>query len=437
MSADKGSRCVVPFKAKITTFSQCDAGTQPVRNSVGDITKCEICPARTINSRCSATECTTCPKGTSPNAARTECLCPGNSVIEQDSYAVCTACPKGSTKLDNRSCKCPKYMFYQAPFYPRCGCRPQTKFVSGNCVPCTAAEIADPNGPCRTCNIDHFFDSIIMECVPCPSGTEKKFLGNAETCKPCSITHYTAVGDKKCGCPLGQEEKDNKCVPCALGTAGGYMGCTKCTGTQYSDEVGLLECKTCSDYRGIPGSNTPQTTCPPPIKCQTGAFEKWGKCECKDDFVIDQSSGLLKCVACPPKSHLTRRFQETKCKCEAGMTFGGNGKCKVCAPGKEPYRYAECRKCRKNYYKAPGMNYCKPCPEGSYNVIKGSRKCVKCPRWKFVTKKGTCGRCKPGFRVLNGLCIACVNSVSRGGISAYCGICPSALKPNKKKSRCI
>lgn len=174
-----------------------------------------------------------------------------------------------------------------------------------------------------------------------------------------------------------------------------------------------------------------QTKCPP--KCPSNQMDGIGACKCKPEYVNKGTKKKPVGKTCPPDMV---KDSSTKCRCaKCGQTFK-NGKCVPCPKGHASYGFA-CSKCSKNMIPKADKCYCETCPIGTYTLLSGSAKCIKCKKGEYVTKKSTCDKCKPGFRVLNGECVRCdQNKVNSGGDMAFCIPCWDK-KASADGSKCI
>lgn len=416
----------------------CPPGTEPVQ---GDVRNCKKCPDGTYNDRWSTTQCAECPASEfpdyeqvlKPNANRDACACPKDSIVSKDILGICENCPAGTTKFDEKTCRCPPGMLLDGS---TCKCKIYFKAVGKLCLPCSKAELASSragNNICGLCERGFYYNKIAGDCQQCPNGTITYRPNDLTTCERDKYAYFDENGIIRCK-PGSEPASRGICRPCPIGTASvSYLSrCDNCGEQFYSDVPGLRTCKLCPKGQRY-SRRRKQTACPP--LCHANAEGRDGKCVCLKNFYREDSSNGIKCVPCPPNEVRSDYANERKCICKDGY-WRKKGKCVECPPGSSGTN-GYCNKCQVNTI-APrgGMTNCRPCPPGAYSIFEGGTRCTRCAAGQFVTKAGGCGKCAPGFRVRNGECVACVDSVSEGGDAAYCRPCPRGKIPGADGRTC-
>ena len=294
-------------------------------------------------------------------------------------------------------------------------------------------------------------------CRPCPYGTFQS-RKNKYACRPCPLNSISNPGSvactkcpegtdpnkhqSKCICGPGYQKVDGKCVKCEAGkfSIGGRSAyCIDCKDGTYQPKRGRSKCLTCpADTFSGRGAKECFT-------CAEGKeFSEYNKnCEkCKAGFFFDSYDGCIKCrlnyykpdpgngpcLPCPVNTHSNPGA--TFCKpCPLGTVLFKNGECGSCEPGWFWDRYSqECLLCGFNQF-APYKNVktsCYDCSSKEF-ALRGSTKCVSCPKHTFLNEKGECKECPLGsVHMRFGLsCSKCeANHFSRGDMG-YCENCPS------------
>lgn len=427
----------------------CPPGTEPFR---GNVTDCRKCPIGLVNDRVSVTPCAEClpfayPPYTQilkPNAARDVCACPSNQVLSQSDDNSCESCPPNAKKASETQCVCPRG---QRLVGKECRCFFKRKSVGSKCVPCTAEEVKQSrtkrdeanSNTCNLCKQGYYRNSKAKSCKKCPRGFTTYGQNDRQKCVKCKESYRDNQGRLTCGCKPGHRFiRPGVCRACPVGLAldKRYNTCEPCGERFYGDVAGLSKCKLCPVGRRYSQRHR-QTSCPP--ACPPNASLDFSQCVCDTKFIRKPSpskTSPFTCVRCPAGEQ--RYYNLRRCDCAPGTgRRQSDNKCVACPRGSFGEE-GRCRKCEVNTI-APkrGMTKCTSCPVGSYSIFKGGFRCVKCPAGSYVTKKGNCGKCAPGFRVRNGECIACVDSVSNGGDASFCTPCPSGKVPAADGQSCV
>lgn len=427
-AADGAMRCVTIDNGSDII---CPSGTE--KNG----TECVSCPTGTVNMNNSQTECKLCRNGLIPSEENDRCVCPVGQIIDIGGKG-CKKCPARSIKINETACRCKSPFISVNDDFLECACPYHFRRSGSNCVACNGRQLAQSVNlhtlDCTLCPEDTIFNPKSGKCDKCPPGTKTPFGKMVDSCKPCKNT-FMRSGVLNCGCGPGTSLRGNACKKCPPGTASNNpFGCDECYAPQFSDVAGLQFCKKCPKGQRYDPSGTAQKKCPPPCPANSkpGAFE----CECNNHSVEKRVRGkLTACNRCPGKQRADTFRQ--KCVCKKGFSVEGE-KCKKCPAGTFSRKGLKCKQCNeRSFNKGRGNRICERCRPGSFSVFTGGKKCVFCKKGSFITKKGGCGRCKPGFRVLNGRCVKCINSISSGGNVAFCAPCKSGMVLNKNNSRCM
>lgn len=449
---ETSSRCVPACKPGEKCHS-CPAGMQPKRAGFMPRrkVKCVACPKGTVNTGKSVSACAECPSDLVANADGTACVCPKKLVRSPiakpyEGEKACYRCPKGSKKADDNTCRCEDDAFQWSkrehqigPFeftIGECRCKPLTILKDGSCTPCPQKlldkVLAGNSNPliCNHCPTGQMFNAKRATCEPCPEGTTVK--PGFEKCVAC--TEETR-GQPGCACAPGEELLYGKCKKCFWGKAvnGTYLnGCEYCAPGTFSDEFGLQECKVCPPKQRYAVSRG-WRRCPP--VCRPNTEVRDGECKCMAGYrmVGGQFRNPI-CEKCP--GELMAYDGSRSCGCPTGHVIVNN-KCVQCAAGTE-VQDGLCAPCRRNFI-APvaGTEKCERCGEGSFFNSIGGTKCITCAKGEFVTPTGGCKSCKPGFRVRNGKCVKCVDSVSDGGNVSWCKPCKNGKVPAADGGSCV
>ena len=298
-------------------------------------------------------------------------------------------------------------------------------------------------GVCRACPRGTFQSKKIKyACRPCPLNSISK--AGSVACTKCPEGTNPNKHQSKCICGPGYQKVGRKCVQCKAGTyseGGRYAFCNDCSSGMYQPKRGQSECLTCPAEM-FSGRGAKEC-----FKCAED--EKFNmsdmKCEkCKAGFYFQDYSGCTECetnrykpdpgngpcLPCPINTHSER-----------GAKF-----CKPCPPGTVPFKNGECGSFEAGSFfaKFDPDSSCKPCGYNQFTpyrntktscyscsdkefALKGSTKCVSCPKHTFLNKKGECKECPLGsVHMKNDLsCYKCeANQFSRGDME-YCENCPS------------
>lgn len=427
VSVDSGLRCA----EEVSEGNNCPIGTE--RNGF----RCVPCPNGTVRVKTVQKTCVRCRNGFVPSAKKTRCVCPSHKIIDKRTKK-CIECPERSVRVNKTTCRCELPFINLRDRILRCVCPFHSRRKGLNCVACSERELAQSvkrrPGDCTLCRKDKIFNPATGKCDNCPTGTESPFGRIARKCRRCK-PRFKRNGVFKCGCPKGSIIRNNKCRKCPPGTASNRLnGCDDCFAPFFSDVPGLRFCKRCPKGQRHTTTGGRQKKCPSPCPAnsKTDGFE----CECNSRFIEKRVNGkLVACTRCPRGSKAD--VFHLNCVCKKGFALLGK-KCKKCPVGSFSSDGLRCKQCdERSFSRGRGNPKCNKCRPGAFSLLTGGKKCIFCKKGSFITRKGNCGRCKPGFRVRNGRCVKCINSVSSGGDVGYCVPCRSGMVPNKNNSRCM
>lgn len=397
-----GRTACAPLSNNSTSLSVCPPGSG--RKSTQK--KCTPCPSGTASVRNSVTECVVCRGDLIPSPQGRSCMCPKNLVIRQDDPGSCTKCPPGIKVSGRKDCACPNGKFFFSRYSTSaCRCKPFTKENgSGLCVPCTENDLRgrDAQYDCNLCEAGYVFDSKKERCVRCANGYFSE-LGD-KTCRRCPLTYVDKTGRTRCNCRPGTVLRKGECRPCPRGTYSGKAGerCASCRPGFFSNKPGQTRCEICPKRQRY-SSSYGDKNCPP--LCPSDARVTKNACVCNKQPILEEQGSKNRCVWCP-----------------AGTWISFTRNCEECESGLIP---------RKD------QSGCMFCPEGTFSIKRRSTKCLRCPEGTYHKLSGGCGRCRPGFRVRNGKCVACIDSVNTGGDLSYCVPCENGTMPSSDKSTCV
>lgn len=428
MPSPDRSSCIANCLPGSPGCSACPPGSERAKSGGG----CTKCASGKVNRFNSLTPCGDCPRHLVGNANSDSCIC-RNGMVRAPWGTCVKKCPRNTISDGNGSCKClGRKIFVDNG----CNCRPGERKAGDDCVPCNSTEIATSN-KCTPCERDMSFDLVKRVCVPCPAGMVQDERALAKNCVPCLATHTTKYGNLICGCPPGTRWSVSKCVKCPAGTALDGSTCKECGKKFFSDEEGLSECKLCPEGQQY-SKEAKQRSCPP--KCPPMMTYKKKKCVCGSKFINVGTKDKPVCKSCPSGS--SPNYAGLKCVCDkCGFVLKGS-KCVPCPAGQYTQtvfaRDGKCLTCEKNEIPSDDKCGCQTCMEKTYSLIVGATKCVQCKEGEFVTFENKCGKCDPGFRVRNGVCVKCFDGyVNSGGDMAFCIPCKKGTVPSADRRTCV
>lgn len=396
---------------------------------------CTRCPKGTATASSSVTECIHCVDDLVAAPDASSCKCPDKLLYNRvNGRNVCVSCPGGFEPLDDRSCPCPKDKYFVLmDSSSECRCKPFMKEAkNGSCVACDPSGLPDylARYRCNLCQPGDRFSRRLNRCIPCPLGFTSE--SKDKKCSPCKITYIDKKRRTRCGCRPGEVLKKDRCVPCPRGQFYDRSTelCESCPAGQFASVSGQVRCKRCPEGQryGYEGSKT----CPP--KCPSNGIIRYGNCYCGEYSILVRKKADLTCKRCPDGKV---SYDSKSCSCQSG-SIPLNGSCAQCPSGTVSYRGGrKCYECGAGRIPREDQSECVDCPQGTFTLVPRSTKCYSCKPGTFHTISGKCGRCKPGFRVRKGRCVACDNSVSDGGDVSFCQPCTNGTKPAPDRAICI
>lgn len=358
-------------EAGASACKQCRSYKAVTPLGTADMEICNGCPAGAIPNT-DFTECEACPEGKSSHFASAECdiTCTGGSELvsffpryqSEPSYArVCTSCPPGTGWVNGQCTNCVQH--YGSA---------KAAIVYGTgvaCGLCDPGQIANPEGttceycPAGTIRTNNTDPIMIAGCSNCPDGT------------------YSSPDHTEClVCSVGKGPNENKdaCVFCEEGSASSEGVCEPCTGSTYSDALGLATCTNCGG-----NVNADNTEC---LHCGLGTqfnVDTFSCSNCSDGTVLYDATTQTSCSNCPERSITDDlkinclqcgiseiSINNTCSNCPENMFVDGNT-CVSCDPGFH-YIEGECIPCEiGTFYDADTLS-CQACGLGRTTESEGS-----------------------------------------------------------------
>ena len=299
-------------------------------------------------------------------------------------------------------------------------------------------------GVCRACPKGTFQSKKSKyACRPCPLNSISK--AGSVACKECPEGSYPNKFQGRCYCGPGYHKINGKCVICKAGKyseGGRFAYCNGCTAGMYQPKRGQSECLTCppDTFSGFGAKECFTCAEDEEFNRSTEKCEKSG--ECKAGYYLDKYSGCKKCemnrykpnpgsgpcLPCPVNTHSNPGA--TFCKpCPPGTVIFSNGECGSCEAGSFWSKYDQkCLLCGLNQF-TPYKNTktsCYSCSSKEF-ALRGSTKCVSCPKHTFLNEKGECEECPLGSIYMRNdlICHKCEANQFSGGDMDYCEDCPS------------
>eukprot|EP00817_Percolomonadidae_sp_ATCC50343_P003356 CAMPEP_0117419634 /NCGR_PEP_ID=MMETSP0758-20121206/1153_1 /TAXON_ID=63605 /ORGANISM="Percolomonas cosmopolitus, Strain AE-1 (ATCC 50343)" /LENGTH=2167 /DNA_ID=CAMNT_0005200809 /DNA_START=260 /DNA_END=6763 /DNA_ORIENTATION=- len=458
---------------------QCPAGTFFGGTGAKDISECELCPPESY-AYSGASNCTSCPSGTVTDGfgakALNDCLPCFTGTYSQDvnGKAECIDCVPGTYSITPSAtspdvcikCSTGTYSPVSGANNPStCIDCPIGTFQpiegarnTSNCLDCKEGTYSENTGMeiCSKCPPGYSGPSSSTDtsnCYICPPGTYSNYANYTQLCLSCPKGTYStasgAVDINTCiSCPAGYYSEvvgatsSSFCVPCPKGTSSNFVGaphssfCKDCNETQYSDELGLTQCKDC-----IVGTIPEGTAKNSSDLCLT----------CGPGFYLYQFNNTHECKACPAGyySETDNAISIQTCEpCPAGTWSSEVGRgsisdCNKCPTGTfsvtfPAKNFTACHNCPyREYNDELGQTECKLCPYGTVTCTGDLRDNVCVPRLGSKTI-GSCIECLPGQYFDESLftCVKCDNgyySSYTDPNSNYCGYHTDSLSYGQEK----
>lgn len=310
-------------------------------------------------------------------------------------------------------------------------------------------DMYESEGDCKFCDRGYRFIPEEKRCEQCPAGLLSKG-GISTKCFKCPNNMRPDRNQRRCTCGAGTFLKDNRCIPCPIGTESTFPDhrFTKCYPCDRGIAVkeGTVRCKPCPvglvEDPSSPGTKcapcpkglipsdfgtffgyarvshdycvSPQTNCPPGTRRSVSSYGYFHGCE--DIFCSRESkeSDLgVTCKGCPLGAILKESGPGCDyCPPDAVSDGGLATKCTACTLGKARSWSGDTCACMGSIRRGWGMQdgLCKKCPPGTYNlgddeickpcranqISKGYR-CRGCPPYKIPSDDKTrCVDCPPG-----------------------------------------
>ena len=202
------------------------------------------------------------------------------------------------------------------------------------------------------------------------------------TCAPCKIGYYKAQGGpSECtACPIntygisaGAAALNAGCNKCPLNSdtagkssVGPAENVCQCRRNYYRHGNGTaMECKQCPLYSDTAG------------KSSVGPAEN--VCQCRANYYRHGHGIAMECKPCPKNSRTNgaRATSSMQCLCDVGRVREND----VCV---------ECKEGTFMTTGASDIRVCKTCPPGTFQNIKGQKKCLPCPVDPTVKPRSYC-----------------------------------------------
>ena len=469
--------------------------------------KCESCNFNTGYYDAQSKLCVDCLDGT--------VAAPSNGFLDSNGSPIpasvqglqttqCVDCPVGmvGTKVDELCTLCKAWNWHYMDETGKTVCKscPLGNFVDNlnkttQCNPCPSGKYGrNPlDIACNNCPVGTETTGLVSsidDCASCLPGKYNDVEG--ESCKNCSLSSFqTDFRSEQCTlCPTGKKSSN------VVGAATEDEACSLCHPGQYSDELGLLTCKSC-----VPGSITNTLSNPGATSCSlcnsgyfsetstdacticpTGLFQnEEGKTQCKDcplgRFHGDGVSDFIHMeTACPKECPIGRfgfqegqDFEDDACQdCVAGQyqEVEGSTQCNLCGRGKYstlgkstsetncvncPDGFASnsegqssidtCEECVPGTYSTAGAATCTPCEVGRFQVSPQQTECEKCDVNFYQNLRGqtSCQPCAAGkYSDEKGLgaCKSCASGKISTGVGE-CTACSFGKHSSTDATECI
>lgn len=328
--------------------------------------------------------------------------------------------------------------------------------------PCPADTYETADGNCNFCDPGYRFIPEKKTCKKCPPGTVGK--GRLSTkCYKCAKNMFPDVYQGRCVCKLGEERKNNRCVPCPVGHYNDWTNniesCRPCE-KGIAPRKGTVRCKNCPFGLVSNKDHTSCTTCPP---------------ELMPNIFSDRDYELLgwgvtvgtQCVVPQTGCSISQEYR---------LSYGRTYICseKYCTPETVEADFGvKCRVCEKGHYLFENRNgcdacepdsvsdggvatECKPCPNGTVAIGEGDKcgcsgyyrvnygmqggVCKKCPSGFYSTKKDEfCKRCGSAQIITDSGCKYCWRNQVPNDEKSKCVPCPPGTKVNRgiRADKCV
>jgi hypothetical protein len=400
--------------------------------------------------------CTDCPPNTSSSPGASACgSCPAGYTCPEDGLA--QACPEGFyTDGTQPSCipcnvgyRCPGGMNQQV-------CSPgsyQNLPEQAVCLDCEAGTFQRlaGNGTCELCEPGHFCPKRSSAPINCGSIGLWCDEGSTSPTGVSSGFYTTPVSDETVLLRSGEKI----CEVGSVCTSGSRMSCS---GVGYSDENGLVSCKSAPAGYRVEDDNESI------IKCAAGKYSSGGSMSCIDCPVGKYASGqgsvfCSSASICPPGQRVTvastastdtvcgncevgkasRGGAETTCvRCKGEGTYAdaeGLSACKTAPAGTEVTSdRTNITQCSAGFYSTGGKTSCLSCGDGTYSG-KGAVACTPSNPGYYPTDDHTSTiKCSVGKYSAGGLqeCLDCASGTFTGSEgSVFCssaGLCGPGKK---------
>eukprot|EP00960_Hanusia_phi_P045231 757100-Hanusia_phi.AAC.2 len=277
------------------------------------------------------------------------------------------------------------------------------------------------------CDLGRTKSAWTNECVPCPSGSYKSWIGDS-ACSPCPSNSVTltdgATGRGSCLCLENYFPDGNGCSQCLANTFKNSIGNEVCTGCPTNSDASCQcnagyqgsSCTACvaGTYKSARGSG-PCQPCPASRNSSAGATSL-SACQCVERYTLGADGecqlcaagkyknfvGNSACLACPNTT--SSQTGNSLCSCDVGFEPKGSA-CALCGDGyyKSVLENSTCKACPQGYVSAPDRKSCVcdvgygiaspsqgclACIEGQYKMVKGNMSCSSCPANSITTYTG-------------------------------------------------
>ena len=380
---------------KNDTTKKCDF-CNPGQYSVGDSQTCQQCQLGYYKEQAGPSGCKQCPSGYISNVTTCHECAAGQGVSD----GVCNDCIAGKYAYSGVCYECGSGKYTSDP--------KQTE-----CISCSIGKFQDSNQAttCTDCASGQYVNNTgAVLCIDCPAGYGTNVEGRT-TCEQCFGAQ--TVNGVCVDCEQGFFLNDQQCITCPKGWISAKIGCSKCSGVQYTDDK--IECKDCAaNSTGNIRDGGSWKCCEEGDgeceDCPAGEYRLINDCVNCPIGWVSKTAGLCEQCDYTEGEYSSQEGQSICEKCKEGQSTDGQI-CTNCGPGQYELKF-QCTNCPRGWYSDNSQNpVCTQCGVRKTTAVAGSTKknecSVECTEATFVDQYGDCQECDLGRYVVDRECQDC------------------------------